>query len=62
MTSSRRSQRTSVTAYVGRALILLASLSLGSCTFLTDEFSWLNRAGSVAGPQQQAPSATSDRS
>jgi hypothetical protein len=40
---------------------LLAALTLGSCNFLIDEFTWLDHAGSVAGPQQQAPSATSDR-
>ena len=51
----------SVPTHVGRALILLSALMLGSCSFLVDEFSWLNRAGSVAGPQAQPLSATSDR-
>jgi hypothetical protein len=54
-------QRPSVLTYAGRTLILLAALTLGSCNFLIDEFTWLDHAGSVAGPQQQAPSATSDR-
>jgi len=62
MTSSRCTRRTDALAGIARALVLLSALMLGSCTFLADEFSWLDRAGSVAGPQQEPPSATSDRS
>lgn len=54
-------QRFAVLTYAGRALILLCALTLGSCSFLIDEFAWLDHAGSVAGPQQLAPTATSDR-
>ncbi|MFT4514282.1 MAG: hypothetical protein ACI89X_000795 [Planctomycetota bacterium] len=46
---------------LGRAALLLFALSLGSCTFLADEFTWLNRAGPVAEPQDQPPSPVVDR-
>ena len=45
----------------GRAAILLSALSLGSCTILADEFTWLNRAGPIAEPQDQPPSPIVDR-
>ncbi|MGK0519257.1 MAG: hypothetical protein ACJAUC_001956 [Planctomycetota bacterium] len=46
---------------LGRAALLLVALSLGSCTFLADEFTWLNRAGPVAEPQDLPPSPILDR-
>lgn len=46
---------------LGRVALLLFALSLGSCTFLADEFTWLNRAGPVAEPQDQPPSPIVDR-
>lgn len=46
---------------LGRVALLLVALSLSSCTFLADEFTWLNRAGPVAEPQDQPPSPIVDR-
>lgn len=46
---------------LGRTMLLLFALSLGSCTILADEFTWLNRAGPIAEPQDQPPSPIVDR-
>lgn len=45
----------------GRVLAVLAALMLGSCNFLLDEFTVLDKPGPVAEPQFVAPSGTSDR-
>jgi len=47
---------------LGRIVLLAVVVSLGSCRFLVDEFTRLDRAGPIAEPQEQAPSATVDRS
>ena len=42
--------------------VLLAALGAGSCSFLADEFTWLDRAGPVADPAATAaPSGTAER-
>ena len=62
MVESRRTASSkSVVTLLGRAALLLFALSLGSCTFLADEFTWLDRAGPIAEPQDQAPSPIVDR-
>ena len=41
-------------------LLIGAFATLGSCRFLADEFSWIDRAGPVA-EEQLAPSPIDDR-
>lgn len=44
-----------------RSLMIVALATLGSCRFLADEFSWIDRAGPVAEQEQLAPSPIDDR-
>ena len=49
-------------ARIAGAALLLALATLGSCRFLADEFTWLDRAGPVADGEPDAPTiGTVDR-
>lgn len=51
----------SLASHAGRLIVLLAALSLGSCSFLMDEFTWLDKAGPTSEPQLVVPIGTSAR-
>jgi hypothetical protein len=61
LASSAPRARTSLLTWLVRGSVLMLLLSFGSCRYLLDEFTQLDRAGPIAEPQQPAPSATVDR-
>jgi len=50
--------RRSLASQAGWVLVLMAALSLGSCSFLIDEFTTLDKAGPVSAPQLVVPVGT----